>query len=166
MVFRAFRFGLVASAALLAASLPLAAQGTSFGFGSESQDTSQPVEVTADSLSVSQEDGTAIYQGNVIILQGEMRLAAPMVVVHFNEGNTAIDRLEATGGVTLVSGEDAAEAERADYYVEQGNVVMRGNVLLSQGTNAATSEEMTVNLETGQAQLTGRVKTILQPASE
>jgi lipopolysaccharide export system protein LptA len=146
--------------------LPFAAlaQGTNVGFGDQAHDTSQPVEVTADSLSVDQDGHTATYSGNVVIAQGGMRLAAPTVVVHFNEAQTGIDKVTASGGVTLVSGSDAAEAQSAEYFVNQGQIEMSGSVLLSQGTNAAAAERMSLNLETGQANLSGRVKTILQPA--
>ncbi|WP_425100751.1 lipopolysaccharide transport periplasmic protein LptA [Tropicibacter sp. S64] len=155
--------------ALLVAGMPLVAQaqqGTSVKFGSLQQDTSAPVEVTADSLSVNQADGTALYTGNVVIVQGDMRLAAPRVLVVYSEAQGRIDRLEATGGVTLVSGEEAAEAERADYDIEGGNVTMTGNVLLTQGPNALTSERMVVNLDTGSAQMTGRVRTVLQQGNQ
>jgi len=144
------------------------AQTTNLAFGAIQQDTSLPVEVTADSLSVSQQDGTAIFTGNVVIIQGEMRLAAPRVLVVYaeaSEGQEArIARLEATGGVTLVSGPDAAESERADYNVDDGRVIMTGNVLLTQGASALTSDLMRVNLEDGTAQMDGRVKTILRGA--
>ena len=74
-----------------------------------------------------------------------------------------IDRLEASGGVTLVSGEEAAEADQADYDIDAGTVEMTGNVLLTQGQNALTSERMVVDLDTGTAQMAGRVRTVLQP---
>ena len=148
----------------LPASLPLPALAqASVAFGTIAQDTSAPVEVTADALSVDQETGTAIFTGNVVIVQGDMRLAAPRVLVVYGEAESRVERLEATGGVTLVSGADAAEAERADYSVDSGVVVMTGDVLLTQGANALTANEMTVNLTTGTAQMGGRVKTILQP---
>lgn len=141
------------------------AQG-SVAFGTITQDTSAPVEVTADELSVDQDKGTAIFTGNVVIVQGAMRLAAPRVLVVYGETASRVERLEATGGVTLVSGTDAAEADRADYSVDTGVVVMRGDVLLTQGQNALTANEMTVNLTTGTAQMDGRVKTILQPGAQ
>lgn len=142
------------------------AQSANLAFGALRQDTSLPVEVTADSLAVSQQDGTATFTGNVVIGQGEMRLAAPRVLVVYaeaTEGSTArIARLEATGGVTLVSGQDAAEAASADYDIDSGLVVMEGNVLLTQGASALTSDRMTVDLKTGTAQMDGRVKTIIR----
>lgn len=138
------------------------AQGTQIGFGTIKADPTLPVEVSADSLDVDQTNGSAEFQGNVVVGQGEMRLSAPrLLVIYKSEGG--IDRLEATGGVTLVSGADAAEADRADYTIDSGVVVMTGNVLLTQGGNALTSQKMTVNLTTGTAQMVGRVKTILNP---
>ena len=152
---------LILAAALAAFPIVAASQGQ-VAFGSMQQDTSAPVEVTADQLSVSQSDGTATYSGDVVIVQGEMRLAAPQVVVVYSEQAGQIDRLEATGGVTLVSGEEAAEAERADYDIEGGTVTLTGDVLLTQGENALTAETMVVDLDTGMAQMSGRVRTVLQ----
>jgi lipopolysaccharide export system protein LptA len=138
------------------------AQAFEVAFGSLQQDTDQPVEVNADSLSVNQNDGTATFTGNVLISQGGMRMSAPEVQVFYNEESSGISRLVATGGVLLVKDQDAAESREADYSVEGGTVVMVGDVLLTQGNNTLHSQKMTVNLETGTAQMEGRVKTILR----
>lgn len=156
------RFRIATLIAFLAGPLPVLAQGTEVGFGSIQADTDAPVEVTSDDLSVNNGDGTALFSGNVIVGQGDMRLTAPRVLVVYNEGRTGIARMEARGGVTLVSGEEAAEAQQADYDVEAATVVMTGNVLLTQGLNALTSDRMVVNLEDGTARMTGRVKTVIQ----
>lgn len=137
------------------------AQGSQVAFGVLQQDTKLPVEVTADSLSVDQATGTAIFTDNVVIAQGEMRLAAARVLVVYRAESQGIERLEATGGVTLVSGPDTAESERADYDIDNGTIVMTGNVLLLQGPSALSSDTMTVQLNDGTAQMSGRVKTIL-----
>jgi lipopolysaccharide export system protein LptA len=147
--------------ACLMAPVGALAQGAQVAFGGSSQNTSAPVEVTADSLSINQSDGTALYSGNVLVVQDTMRLSAPRVLVVYGQGGGSIQRFEATGGVTLVSGEEAAEAERADYNVADGNVVMKGNVLMTQGASALASQQMIVNLKDGTAQLTGRVRTVL-----
>lgn len=143
-------------------AVPVTAQGTSVAFGTFQQDTDLPVEVTADNLSVDQATGIAIFTGNVVIAQGEMRLSAPRVLVVYLEDQKGIERMEATGGVTLVSGPDAAESDRADYSITEGTIVMTGNVLLDQGLNALSADRMTVQLEDGTAQMAGRVKTIIQ----
>ncbi|MCT4559049.1 MAG: LptA/OstA family protein [Pelagimonas sp.] len=135
-------------------------------FGNDKQDTDAPVEVTADQLSVDQNAGTALYSGNVLVVQDEMRLAAPRVLVIYSEENSRVERLEATGGVTIVSGDDAAESRRADYHVQKREIVMVGDVLLTQGASALTSQRMVVFMDDGTAQLTGRVKSVLQSSDE
>jgi lipopolysaccharide export system protein LptA len=86
--------------------------------------------------------------------------------VIYDQNNSGIARMEATGGVTLVSGPDAAEADRADYSIEDGTIVMTGNVLLDQGPNALSAERMNVQLDAGTAQMSGRVKTIIQSSTD
>lgn len=140
-----------------------AAQTTNVAFGAMKADTSLPVEVTADSLDVNQEDGSAEFRGNVQVGQGQMRLSAARVLVIYDETRRQIERMEAVGNVVLVNGPDAAEAQRADYSIDTGVIVMTGDVLLTQGANAMASDKMTVNLTTGTAQMNGRVRTILNP---
>ncbi len=154
-------------AACLVALAPsvLVAQGTQVAFGSFNHDASLPVEITADALEISQADGTAIFRGNVVIGQGDLRMSAGQVLVVYASGDDAtgqISRLTASGGVTLVNGAEAAEAQEATYSIDEGLIVMSGGVILTQGRNALSAERLVVNLKTGTGTLEGRVKTILQ----
>lgn len=142
------------------------AQGT-IAFGAVKADPSAPVEVSAENLEVNQTDGSAKFTGDVVIIQGVMRLSADEVLVTYKTGDdqqkTGIETLNAIGKVILVNGPDAAEADEAEYNIDSGTIEMRGNVLLSQGEAVLTSNHMTVNLTSGTAQMAGRVKTILNP---
>ena len=138
------------------------AQGASVAFGTIAQDTSLPVEVSSDELAVDQQTGVAVFTGNVMIGQGDMRLSAGRVEVVYNETADGIASMQATGGVTLVSGNDAAEAQRADYSIEAGTIVMRGKVLLAQGASALSADTMTIRLRDGTARMQGNVRTRLQ----
>ena len=80
----------LALAALLALCGPVAAQEAKIAFGGLAQDTSLPVEVQADMLSVNNADGTAIFEGNVLVGQGEMRLAAAKVAVEYDKDGKSI----------------------------------------------------------------------------
>ncbi|PCD76445.1 lipopolysaccharide transport periplasmic protein LptA [Pseudothioclava arenosa] len=156
-----FCFRILALIGLLAASPAL---GQQIAFGGIKGDTKAPVEVTADSLAVNQETGHAVFTGNVVIGQGDMRLTAAQVEVVYGQGDQSrIDRLHATGGVTLVSAREAAEASEAMYDVAKGTVVMTGDVLLTQGENVMSGQRLDVDLATGTGQMQGRVRTILQP---
>lgn len=156
----------LASVALLGLSTPVFAQGSQVAFGVVRQDTSAPVEVSADELNIDQDTGEALFSGNVMIGQGEMRLSAAQVFVIYKEDQSGIQQLRATGGITLVSGQDAAEAQQADYNVDAGVIVLTGDVLVLQGKTPLSADKMTVNLDTGAARLQGRVRTVLQNGSD
>lgn len=131
-------------------------------FGTSREISNLPVQVEADELAVNQKDGTATFTGDVRISQGEMLLSAPLVLVVYAEGSKKIVRLKASGGVTVVNGPDAAEAQNADYDIDAGTVLLTGKVLVTQGQNVLTGERIVINLDTGTAQAGGRVRTTLE----
>ncbi len=142
--------------------MPASAQEAQVAFGSVKADPTLPVEVTSETLNVNQENGSAEFIGNVIVIQGEMRLTAERVLVIYNQERSAIERMEATENVVLVSPPDAAEGDWAEYTIDSGVIEMKGNVLLTQGPSVISGDQMTANLTTGTATMSGRVKTILQ----
>lgn len=139
------------------------AQGASVAFGGLKQDTSLPVEVSADQLAVNQADGTAVFTGNVLVGQGAMRLSAGRVKVDYTADGTGISKLFASEGVTLINATDAAESREAVYTIDTGNVVMTGDVLLTQGGNALSGQKLVINLKAGTGVMEGRVQTVFQP---
>ena len=139
-------------------------QGATVAFGGIKSDTSQPVEVTADQLAVNQTDGTATFTGNVVVIQGDLRLGASTVRVEYaTDDRTRVERIVASGGVTLVSAAEAAEAKDAVYTVANGQVVMTGDVLLTQNGGTIAGQKLSVDLKTGTGQMDGRVRTIISP---
>lgn len=144
----------------------VAAQSAQVPFGGLLQDTSAPVEIAADSLTINQAEGTASFVGNVVIGQGEMRLSAASVQVEYaasDSGSTGqISRLVATGGVTLVNGSESAEAREAEYSINTGVIILSGGVILTQGQNALSADKMILDLASGTATLQGRVRSVLQ----
>lgn len=145
---------------ILLAILAAPAGAQTVGLGGLSADPSAPVEVTAETLSVDQSTGEATFSGNVVIGQGGLRLAAAEVTVLYSEATGEIARMQAAGGVTFVTETEAAEAEAADYDLESGLLTLTGNVLLTQGANALSSDRMVVDLGAGTARMEGGVRTI------
>ncbi|WP_135450518.1 MULTISPECIES: lipopolysaccharide transport periplasmic protein LptA [Tabrizicola] len=154
----------LALAAVLAfGTFPALAQQAKVAFGELNQDTTLPVEVTADRLAVNNADGTAVFSGNVLVTQGEMKLSAAEVLVKYAPDQKAIDQLVATGGVTITNLGDAAEAQEAVYTIDTGVIVLTGNVLLAQGPSAMTGQKLTINLKDGTGIMEGRVTTTFVP---
>lgn len=148
------------------AAVAAQAQGTGVALSGLQQDTSLPVEVTADSLQVDQADGSATFSGNVKIVQGELRLAAGEVRVEYAEEAKTIARLHATGGVTFANQADAAEARDAVYTIDTGTIVMTGDVLLTQGPTVISGQKLVIDLKAGTGMMEGGVQTVFQPGGD
>lgn len=157
LLYRALLMGVLAFVPVIGT-----AQGLQLGFGQSQQDTGLPVEVTAESLSVNQSDGSAVFEGDVDISQGDMRMTANKVNVYYLPDNSGIDKLVAQGNVLLVQGPDAAEADEAVYSIDTGDVVMTGNVTVNQGATTISADRMVLNLQDNTARMSGRVKTVLK----
>ena len=141
---------------------PAAFAQTAVDLAGISVDRSAAVEVAADSLEVDQKSGKAVFSGNVVVGQGDLKISAARIEVVYSEGTGDISRLLASGGVTFVTATEAAEAENAIYDIVGGRLILTGDVLLTQGPSAISANEMSVNLTTGAAVLEGRVRTVLQ----
>lgn len=152
---------------VIAFSLPAAAQ-VGIGFGGVAHDGSQPVEITADTLSVDRDAGNAVFSGNVLIVQGDLRMAAGEVTVIYsdNDGSSEVDQVIATGGVLVTRGDDAAEGQEAEYSVADASLTLTGNVLVTQGPTAIAGDRLVVDMETGSGTVAGRVRTVLQGSDE
>ena len=155
------------TASLLCLGLPtlLLAQGALVDLGSGAFDSGQPVEVSADTLSVDQATGQAVFDGNVLVVQGTVRMSAARVEVEYASGEggapNGIERLRASGGVTFVTATDAAEAQEAIYTIDSSSVVLTGGVLLTQGATAISGDRLVVDLKSGSGRMEGRVRTVI-----
>lgn len=149
--------------ALLAVNPVAAVAQTAIDLTGLKQDTSLPVEVTADSLAVDQGTGKAIFTGNVQVVQGEMTISAGEARVEYTPDGKGIDRVLFFGRVMFASPTDAAEADEAVYTIASGEVVMTGDVLLTQGTTTISGARLVYNLDAGTGSMEGRVQTVFVP---
>lgn len=169
MIVLPLRRGIRAAIRLLALMLVCAApggalaQGTGLTFSGLDAVRGAPIELRADRLSVDTDAGETILTGNAVLGQGDMRLAAPEIRIYYTPGSDgSIQRLEASGGVTLVTAAEAAEAREAVYEIVAGTVSMRGSVILTQGRNVLSGDMLDVNLRSGTGQMQGNVRSIIQ----
>lgn len=144
----------------LGIALPALAQ-TDIRLSGFQADPTAPVEVAADSLSLDQTSGMALFEGNVSVTQGDTTITAGRIEVRYDDATGAIILLVATGGVSFKTKTDTARAENAEYDIEKASLVMKGGVVLTQGASSVSADSMVVNLATGAARLDGRVRTTL-----
>lgn len=134
------------------------ADSAAITFGGLKGDPKAPVTVTSESLTVDETARTAVFTGNVVVVQGEMRLSAAEVRVEYEAEANRIARLWATGGVLLVNAKDAAQSQNADYVIDTGIVTMMDDVVLTQGPATFTAQTFVADMKTGLGQLQGEVR--------
>ena len=156
-----FRF-LAFCMTLLALVSTTASAQTQIDLGALVVDPSAAIEVTSQTLSVDQDTGIAVFEGDVQVIQGDLRLSAQRVEVVYGSGTAEIARLIATGDVLLANTQDAAEADSADYDITTGLLTLTGDVLVTQGGTVISAQSMVVNVTDGTATMQGRVRTMLQ----
>jgi lipopolysaccharide export system protein LptA len=137
----------------LLAVAPALGQG---GSGLKGHDSSAPVDVGADRIEVQDRANRAIFSGNVQARQGNMTLnSARLTVVYANGRDVQIQRLEASGGVTLRTPTETARSQYAIYDLGRGLVTMIGGVNLQQGANHVQGGRLVLDLDTHRAVLDG-----------
>jgi lipopolysaccharide export system protein LptA len=151
--------------ALLSVSLP--------GQALES-DRDQPMQLEADSLSIDESSGVSLYEGNVIIVQGSMKLWAERLWVYRRQGKT--ERIVSEGEPTRFSQlpevdgvEVRGQARRMEIHVERDEMLLIDNALLEQGGNSFRNDRILYNRSNAQvragssAQGKKRVQVVLEP---
>ena len=142
------------------------AQEDTPGFGSISEDSKEPIEITANQLEFNDESGIATFEGDVLIIQGDLRLTAEFVEVVYSDDRSKIDSMIAKINVRLTSCPDKAKSDAADYDLSRGSIILTGNVSILQDGNTLLAERTEIDLDTGSSKASGRVKTVLIPTSE
>jgi lipopolysaccharide export system protein LptA len=136
----------------------------SVSFGGIKGDPKLPVTVTSQTLSVDETARLAVFQGDVLVVQGDMRLSADEVRVIYAQSEQRPEKLLAYGNVVLVNADESAQSEEAEYIIDDGLVTMLKDVVLTQGSFTFTAPKLVADLKTGLGQLEGGVTSIFTPA--
>jgi lipopolysaccharide export system protein LptA len=144
--------------ASLLALLPLLAVAPALGQGSslKGHNANAPVDVAADRIEVQDRANRAVFSGNVQARQGNMNLnAARLTVVYAGGQDVRIQRLEASGGVTLRTPTETARSQFAIYDVPRRIITMIGGVTLDQGANHVQGARLALDLDSHRAVMDG-----------
>jgi lipopolysaccharide export system protein LptA len=150
----------------------------------------EPIQIESDKLEVHDQEKTAVFSGNVTVVQGPTLMRSGRMVVHYSGGvgqaggNTSpmgaqssnIELIEVDGKVYVKSETQVATADSGTFDLKTEILTLRGKeVVLTEGDNVIVGCKLTVLMKTGQATLDGcgadagkpgRVKMLLQPGSQ
>ena len=115
-----------------------------------------------------------IYTGNVVATQGDAKLKASALPIFLapkgptgatgsGSSTSQVQRMLAAGPVTLLQRDQVGTGDSGVYDKVTNTVVLTGNVTLNQGPNVTKGDMLTYDLKSGQAKVSGRVKSMFQP---
>src|SRR5277367_4351007 len=162
-----------------------------------SQNTDQPVQIEAATLEVRDKNKQATFSGNVQVVQGDTTMKCQSLVVFYGQevgigadgtpvpattvkstpgapqGAQNIRRIEAHGGVTVLTKDQNASGDLGVYDLKTKTITLSGNVVVSQGQNIIHGERVVVDTVTGNARVESnsqgggatpsRVRALIQP---
>jgi len=149
---RSFAAAFAASGAVALLFGSLAGAQAIAGFNSN-----QPVNYAADRIELQDRQNRVVLSGNVVIDQGDLRLTAGRTTVAYTDtGTLRIQRIDATGGVTVTRGGERAQGAAGVYDFNRRIIVLSGGVALRRGGDTLNGGRLTIDLESGLSSIDGR----------
>ncbi|HMB09875.1 LptA/OstA family protein [Saliniramus sp.] len=152
------------------------AQNPDRAFGGLGSESTAPIRIDADRLDVFDRENRAVYAGDVVAVQGDTTIRCSELTIHFERNPTsgngddtgdAIRRIDCAGPVTILSEDQVATGDQAVYDRASGQMVISGNVALSQGRNVTRGERLVYDIDRGVANVesggTQRVRGLFVP---
>lgn len=152
---------LLAFAAFVLTGLALLSTGSA-GDAAQAQalanhDSNAPVNVSAASIEAQDRADRVLITGDVRVTQAGLTLTADrMTVAYSRAGGTEINRIDATGGVTVSKGDESAQGSVAIYDLDRRIITLVGNVELRQAGNNLRGGRLVIDLSSGRATVDGR----------
>jgi lipopolysaccharide export system protein LptA len=145
---------------VLLLALTVVAAGPAVSQGATSalrgHNTDAPVDVAADRIEVQDRADRAVFSGNVVARQANLTLNAARVTVAYSDaGGIQIQRIDASGGVTVRSPSETARGQFAIYDLNNRLITMLGGVTLTRGESQVRGGRLVLDLDTGRAVMDG-----------
>ncbi len=122
----------------------------------QGHNTNAPVTVASDRIEVQDRADRAIFSGNVVATQSDLTLnAARITVAYTNRQGIQIERLDASGGVTVRSPSETARGQFAVYDLNNRLITLVGGVTLTRGASRVSGGRLVIDLSTGRAVMDG-----------
>ncbi len=116
-----------------------------------------PVNYAADRIELQDRQKRVVLSGNVDITQGGLRVRAARTTVAYSDtGSLSIQRLDATGGVTVTRGDESATGDVAIYDFNRRIITMAGGVALRRGGDTLNGGRLVIDLTSGVSSVDGR----------
>ncbi|CCA91065.1 MULTISPECIES: LptA/OstA family protein [unclassified Novosphingobium] len=119
-------------------------------------DTNAPVDYAADRIELQDKQNRVVLTGNVDIKQTDLRLRAARTIVNFtNADELKLQRITASGGVTVTRGNEVATGDTAIYDFNKRIITMIGNASLKRDSDTLRGGRFVIDLKSGVSSASG-----------
>ena len=124
-----------------------------------SKDADAPIDITAKKFESFPDKDYGIWTGDVQVIQGEVLLTAPSLVIYGIAAGEA-NRIEATGGMRYTNGLEAITGDAATYDAASETITVTGSVVVVQGDQVMTGGALVYNTKTGEMQFASNASSL------
>lgn len=125
--------------------------------GFASHNTRAPVTIDAGRIVAQDRQDRVIFSDNVIVTQADLTVrSARMQLNYLNVSTLELKRITATGGVSVVRGDQRASGNTAVYDFDRRIITLVGDVSLRQASNTLSGGRLVIDLDTGVSSVDGR----------
>ena len=118
--------------------------------------SNQPVNFDAARIDLQDRQNRVVLSGGVIIQQGDLRLTADRTTIAYNDtGALTIQRVDATGNVTVTRGSERASGTAAVYDFNRRLIILSGGVALRRGNDTLNGGRLVIDLNSGLSSVDG-----------
>ena len=139
-----------------------------------------PIHIVADRLDAYSEKRMVVFSGNAVATQGARTIRADRLTLYHREGKKPagessggpeamgnIERVEATGHVTVTEGERVVTGETAVFDQEARKITVTGSAVMREGANVIRGDRIVVYLDENRGVVdgtgSGRVTATIYP---
>lgn len=149
---RTLCFALVSAAAIAASAGPAGGQTSAL----RGHNSNAPVDWSAERVEVQDRADRVILSGGVVAKQAQLTLTAARVTVAYsNNSGIQINRMDASGGVTVRTPGESARGDFAIYDLDRKLITLIGGVSLVQRDATVKGGRLTIDLDSGRAVMDG-----------
>lgn len=129
-----------------------------------------PIQVSANEIDVQPANNMAIFSGNAEVVQNGAIIRSTKFKVFYGNGNGGkIEKVISDSETFYSSATEKARGDSAIFDANSNTITFVGNVILTQGQNVVTGEELKVNTQTKQSIMkssNGRVRAVFFPSQK
>jgi len=147
-------------------------------------DRDQPIHIVSDRLDAYSEKRMVVFSGNAVATQGARTIRSDRLTLYYKEdkkpagrstgeaeGMGNVERVEATGHVTITEGERVVTGESAVFDQDARKITMTGGAVMREGANVIRGDRIIVFLDENRGvvestEKSGRVTATIYPGEQ